>query len=243
MKNLQNTPPIIIKSQSIGHAIDFKWNKKKVNKFLDPLEGNDELEKALLQINHKGSVGLTASLLEWVNWRFKGYTKMNNDIEKRIEALWCSIDNIENTKPLVFDSDFEINACGHVNGPLWMALMNVRMIDVMYRKGSYLLQSELIGLVLLTRHITPRKKVFDKWFSRIILELQRTYPSLYIKNNLDETTEAIYDSSNEAVICRNFFFDPEFLYSQEASEKAIHDLINNLDIEANQFLCFSKKAS
>ncbi|MFH7016948.1 hypothetical protein [Flavobacterium sp. FlaQc-47] len=243
MKNLQNTPPIIVESKSIGHAIDFKWNKKKINQFLDPLEGNEELENALLQINHKGSVGLTASLLEWIYWRFTGYTKTNNDIEKRIEALWCSIDNVENTKPLVFDSDFDINACGHVNGPLWIALMNVRMIDVMYRKGSYLLQSELTGLVLLTRHITPRKKVFDKWFSRTILELQRKYPSLYIKNNLDETDEAIYDSSHEAVICRNFFFDPEFLHSHEASEKAIHDLINNLDIEANQFLCFSKKAS
>jgi hypothetical protein len=242
MKNLQNTPSLIADSKSIGHPINFKWNKKKINQFLDPLEGNEELEKALLQINHKGSIGLTAALLEWIYWRFKGYTK-TNDIEKRIEALWCSIDNVENTKPLVFDADFDMSATGPLNGPLWIALMNVRMIDVMYRKGSYLLQSELIGLILLARHITPKRRVFDKWFNETIVELKMQYPCTYIQSNTDQSDKAFYDSSNEALICRNFFFDPEFQNSEMASEKAIHDLINNLDIEANQFLCFSKKAS
>ncbi|WP_394776045.1 hypothetical protein [Flavobacterium sp.] len=242
MRNLENTPPIILDSKSIGHPINFKWNKKKINQFLDPL-GNEELENALLQINHKGSIGLTAALLEWIYWRLKGYTKTNNDIEKRIEALWCSIDNVENTKPLVFDSDLEMSATGHINGPLWIALMNVRMIDVMYRKGSYFLQSELTGLILLARHITPKRKVFDKWFNQTIVELKMQYPCTYIQSKIDESDEAVYDSSNEALICRNFFFDPEFQNSEKASEKAIHDLINNLDIEANQFLCFSKKAS
>lgn len=173
MKNLQNTPAIIVESKSIGHPINFKWNKKKIDLFLDPSEGNDDLENALLHINHKASIGLTAALLEWVCWRFTGYTKMNNDVQKRIEALWCSIDNVENTKPLLFDTNFDIPASGNVDGPLWITLMNVRMADVMYRKGSYYLQSELIGLVLLTRHITPRKKVFDKWFNRTIAALKQ----------------------------------------------------------------------
>jgi hypothetical protein len=57
MRNLQNTPPIIIQAKSIGHPIDFKWNKKKIHQLLDPLEGNDELEHALMQINHKAHTG------------------------------------------------------------------------------------------------------------------------------------------------------------------------------------------
>ncbi|KQB40540.1 hypothetical protein [Flavobacterium aquidurense] len=243
MKNLQNTPSIILESKSIGHPIDFKWNKKKINQFLDPLERNTELENALLQINHKASMGLTAALLEWVNWRFKGYTKMTEETQKRIEAIWCSIDNVKNTKPLTFDDNFDLPAAGHINGVLWIALMNVRMIDVMYRKGSYFIQSELVGLVLLARHITPKKRVFDKWLRTIIIELIHQYPSQYYNENLDETDEAIYDSSDESVICRNFFFDPEFQYSTEASEKAINELIHNLDTKSNQFLCFPKKAS
>jgi hypothetical protein len=243
MKDLKNTPAIIVESKSIGHPIDFKWNKKKIDQFLDPLEGNNELENALLQINHKASIGLTAALLEWIYWRYTGYTKINNDLQKRIEALWCSIENIENTKPLLFDDNFDISAAGHVNGPLWIALMNTRMMDVMYKKGSYLLQSELIGLVLLTRHITPRKRVFDRWFNRKIAVLQKEYPCQYNNADIDENDEAIYDSSNEPVICRDFFFDPEFQYSNEASEIAIHNLIDNLDLKSNQFLCFQKKAS
>lgn len=243
MRNLNNVPKVISESRSIGHAIDFKWTKKKINQLLDPLEGNEELEKILIQINHKGSVGLTAALLEWVYWRFTGYTQTVNDTQKRIEALWCSINNREQTNPLLFDTDLNLSATGSVNGALWIALMNVRMIDVRYRKGSYFLQEELVGLILLTRHITPKKKIFDKWFSQIITELAALYPCPYRNATLDQTDEAVYDSSNEPVICREFFFDSEFKHSIEASENAIHNFIDNLDLKANPFLDFSRKAS
>lgn len=243
MKNLQNTPTVIVESKSIGHPIDFKWNKKKIDNFLDPLEGNDELDNTLLQINHKAAIGLTAALLEWIYWRFTGYTKMNNEVQKRIEALWCSIECRESSKPLLFDVDFDISASGHVNGPLWIALMNTRMIDVMYKKGSYLLQSELIGLVLLARHITPAKKVFDKWFNRKMATLKEEYPCQYPENTVINTDEAVYDSSNEPAICRDFFFNPEFENTKEASEKALAAFVENIDYKANPFLILSRKAS
>ncbi|SHF79698.1 hypothetical protein [Flavobacterium defluvii] len=243
MRNLNNVPKVISESKSIGHPIDFKWTKKKIDEFLDPLEGNEALENVLMQINHKASIGLTAALLEWVYWRFTGYTQFTNDTQKRIEALWCSINDREQTNPLLFDCDLDIPANGCVNGALWIALMNVRMVDVRYRKGSYLLQSELIGLILLARHITPKKRVFDKWFQDTITQLIRLYPCQYSYDNLDETDEAVYDSSNEPVVSREFFFDAEFKYSIEASENAIHNFIDNLDIKANPFLDFSRKAS
>lgn len=243
MRNLNNVPKVIMESKSIGHAIDFKWTKKKIDQLLDPIERNEDLENLLMQINHKGSIGLTAALLEWVYWRFTGYTQATNDTQKRIEALWCSINDREQTNPLLFDTDFEIPASGSVNGALWIALMNVRMIDVRYRKGSYFLQNELIGLVLLARHITPRKKKFDNWFSQIVAELIHLYPCRYKNMELDETDEAVYDSSNEPVISREFFFDSEFNYTIDASENALHNFIDNLDIKANPFLDFSRKAS
>jgi len=243
MRNLNNVPKIIVESKSIGHAINYKWTKKKINDLLDPVEGNDNLENTLMQINHKGSIGLTAALLEWIYWRFTGYTQSTNDTQKRIEALWCSINNREQTNPLLFDTDFQIPAAGSVNGALWIALMNVRMIDVRYRKGSYYLQHELVGLVLLARHITPKKKKFDNWFSEIISNLMHTHSNSYRNNKLDETDEAVYDSSNEPLISREYFFDASFKYTIEASENALHNFIDNLDIKANPFLDFSRKAS
>lgn len=243
MKSLKNVPQIILNSKNIGHPINFKWNKRKMDQFLDPLEGNEDLEAVLAQINHKAAVGLSAALLEWIYWRFTGYSTSINDTEKRIEALWCSIENPENTIPLVFDINFDLPASGYINGPLWVALMNVRMIDVRYRKGSYFLQNEIVGLVLLARHVTPKRKSFDKWFNTIITELNRLYPCQYDYNNLDETDEAIFDSSNEPLICRDFFFDPEFQYTTEASKNAINNFIANLDSKVNPFLNFSRKAS
>jgi hypothetical protein len=243
MRNLNNVPKVIMESKCIGHAIDFKWTKKKINKLLDPVEGNEGLEETLMQINHKGSVGLTAALLEWIYWRFTGYTQAANDTQKRIEALWCSVNNREQTKPLLFDTDFEIPATGSVNGALWIALMNVSMIDARYRKGSYFLQNDLVGLVLLARHITPKKKKFDNWFAQTIVNLMHSHSNPYKNDVLDESDEAVYDSSNEPVICREFFFDETFEYSVEASENAIHAFIDNLDLKANSFINLPKKAS
>ncbi|MCD0470862.1 hypothetical protein [Flavobacterium sp. JAS] len=242
MKSL-NTPDIILKSKSIGHPIDFKWTRKRIHQFLDPLDENIELENVLNGINHKATVGLAAALLEWIHCRFSGYTKSANDIQQRIEALWCSIDNPENTTPLFFDQNLDMPASGSVNGPIWIALMNVRMIDVRYRKGSYFIQNEIIGLVLLARYVTPKEKCFDKWFNDTIIELNRLYPSTYNYNDLDETDEAIYDSSNEPVICRDFFFNPEFEFTPENSENALTAFIENLDPKANPFLQLSQKAS
>ncbi|CAM3617592.1 hypothetical protein [Flavobacterium chungbukense] len=243
MRNLNNVPKIIMESKSIGHSIDYKWTKKKIDKMLDPVFGNDELENILTQINHKGSLGLTAALLEWIYWRFTGYTQATSDTQKRIEAIWCLINNKEQTNPLLFDIDFQTAASGSVNGALWIALMNVRMIDVRYRKGSYFLQNELVGLVLLARHITPKKKKFDNWFNKITTQLIYTHPNPYKNNKLDESDEAVYDSSNEPVISREYFFDSAFTYTIEASENALHNFIDNLNHKTNAFLNFSKKAS
>lgn len=242
MKNLKNVPEIIVKSKCIGHPIDFKWTKKKMESLIDPLEGNEELEHALSQINHKASVGLTAALLEWVNWRFTGYTKAANDIEKRIEALWCSIANPKYSEPLDFDTDLNMPVSSSVNGPVWVALMTAKMVDVRYRKGSYFLQSELVSLVLLARHISPKKKTFDKWFSNIMMELTRLHPCPYKNENLDETDEAIYDSSNEPVISRDFFFDSKFKYSNEAAKQTLNDFIDHLCQKSNPFLHIQEMA-
>lgn len=243
MRNLNNVPKVIMESKSIGHPINYKWTKKKINKLLDCVEGNEELEKTLMQINHKGSMGLTAALLEWIYWRFTGYSQATHDTEKRIEALWCSINNLEQTNPLLFDTEFEIPANGSVDGALWIALMNVRIIDARYRKGSFFLQNDLVGLVLLAYHITPKRKNFNNWFEQTIIKLTHSHPNPYKNDKLDESDEAIYDSSHEPLISREFFFDPEFQYSVEASENAIHNFIDNLDPKANTFLNFSKKAS
>ncbi|WP_026730625.1 hypothetical protein [Flavobacterium denitrificans] len=241
MKNL-NTPSIILKSKCIGHPIDFKWNKKKAEQFLDCLESNEDLEIALSHINHKASVALTAALLEWVLCRFSGYSKATNDIQERIEALWCSTINLESTNPLEFDLDLNFPTSDHINGPIWVALMTARMIDVNYRKGTYFIQNELAGLVLLVRHITPKKKVFDKWFNKIVVELGHFYPCPYkYDENRDE--EDFYDSSNEPAICREFFFDSEFEYTPEASKNAVNNFINNLDFNSNPFIHISEKAS
>lgn len=243
MRNLNNVPTVILNSKSIGHAVDYKWSRKKIDKFLDPFGENESLESVLSKINHKGTLGLTAALLEWVYWRYTGYTQSVNDTQKRIEALWCAIHSKEEANPILFDTDLEIPAVGSVDGPLWIALMNATMVDVRYRKGSYFIQDELIGLVLLARHITPKKKVFDKWLDTIISELVHHYPCKYKSDTIEESDEAFYDSTSEHVICRQFFFDSEFKYSIEASENALQDFISNLDHKANPFLNLTKKAS
>jgi hypothetical protein len=233
MKNLKITPQIIVESNCLGHKIDYKWTAKKMNSLLDPLEGNEELDYILNKISHKASIGLTASLLEWIYWRFKGYTVTSDDIKHRIEALWYSIENPKNTNPLVFDAELNAPATGFIHGPIWLALMNVRMIDVLYKKGSPLLQSELVGLVLVARHVTPKRKTFDKWFEDIISKLQKQFPNQ--NQQIDYSEETIYDSSSEEKICHEFFFNSDFEHNDQASGFALKEFILNIDFTANPY--------
>ncbi|QSB26638.1 hypothetical protein [Flavobacterium sp. CLA17] len=239
MRNLEKVPEVIQKSKCMNHIIDYKWNEKIMLGLLDPFEGNDELDNTLNKIGHKAAIGLTASLLEWVYWYFKDYTTMSDDIHHRIESLWYSVENPEDTKPLLFDAELDIPASGFINGPIWIALMNVRMIDVLYKKRSFMLQSELVGLVLLVRHVAPKRKKFDKWFEGTISKLVSQFPNQNPEVPFSE--DAVYDSSGEALICREFFFEPMFNNCNEATKSALNDFILNIDYEANPFCSKNKK--
>ncbi|MFD1603973.1 hypothetical protein ACFSJW_09315 [Flavobacterium artemisiae] len=239
MENLKNTPEIILKAKSFGHVLNYKWTKKTIENIIDPLEKNDELENLLNSIGHKAAMGLTAALLEWIYWRFKGFGTCNEEIKQRIEAIWSSIENPKNTKPLVFDENLDFPALGFVNGPIWAALMNVRMIDTFYKQGSNFLQSELVGLVLLARHITPKKKYFDAWFDHVMEGLIETFPNQNL-NKAVEIENSFYDFSNEPSICREFFFDAAFKYDEVKSKEALHNFISRIDCSSNLF-CFDQK--
>ncbi|MCD0467917.1 hypothetical protein [Flavobacterium sp. ENC] len=238
MRNLKKVPKVIQKSKCVNHRIDYKWNEKIMSRLLDPSEGNDGLDYTLNKIGHKAAIGLTASLLEWIYWRFKEYTTMSDDIHQRIETLWYSIEDPKNSKSLIFDPELDIPISGFINGPIWVALMNVRMIDVLYKKGSCMLQSELVGLVLLVRHITPKKKKFDKWLENILSKLDNQFPNQNVQIEFSE--DAVYDSSAEPVVCREFFFQSGFTYSNEAAKLALNDFILHIDYETNSF-CNNKK--
>lgn len=242
MKSIEKAPKIIRAAKSTNHPIDFKWNGKIMEKLIDPSENHNKLELALSGISYKASLGLSAALLEWIYWRYKNHTEASQEMKQRIEALWCSVSNPEYTKPLVFDLNMNTPACGPVDGPLWVALMNVRMIDVLRRRGSYYLQSEIVGLALLARHISPKKKIFNQWLKTTLKELTLSFPCQYSYDNL-KNDEEIYNPSSEPVICRDFFFDPFYKYTEKSSEIAIQEFIAGLDYEINPFLILPNKAS
>lgn len=173
---------------------------------------------------------------------YKSHVESSQDMKQRIEALWCSVSNPEYTKPLVFDINMDAPASGPIDGLLWVALMNVRMVDVLRRKESYYLQSEIVGLALLARHISPKKKIFDKWLKNTLPELTRLLPCQYRQKDLNDADKKVSNPSAEPVICRDFFFDPFFKYSAKSSEIAIKSFIANINSETNPFLSMPIKS-
>jgi hypothetical protein len=239
MKNLKKIPKIIVQAKIIDHVIDYKWTPKIMEKLIDPAGENDELDQILNKIGHKASMGLAAATLEWIFWRLKGLSTKSEDIRQRIEAMWSSIDNPDNTVDLVFDIDLDLPASGFIDGPLWVSLMNIRMIDILYKKGSNFLQSEITGLILLARHLTPKKKIFDKWMEVNIDKLIKFYPNQNL-NSVSELEDSLYNYSKDPVICREFFFDPSFEYNEEASKRALENFISNINYQKNQY-CIKRK--
>ncbi|KFF06735.1 hypothetical protein [Flavobacterium reichenbachii] len=239
MKNLKKIPKIIVQAKVADHLIDYKWTPKIMEKLIDPVGENEGLEHILNQISHKASMGLAAATLEWIFWRFKELSTKSEDIRQRIETMWSSIENPENTNDLVFDIELDFPANNYIDGPIWVSLMNVRMIDILYKKGSNFLQTETLGLILLARHITPKKKTFDKWFDDNINKLINFYPNQNL-NSVNDLEDSLYDYSKDPVICREFFFDSSFEYNEEQSKKALSDFISNINYQKNQY-CIKRK--
>ncbi|AKJ41633.1 hypothetical protein [Pragia fontium] len=234
--------PVFFKNNNVFSSVSgYKWDKQ-ISTYIsvESKYENEKLEKAFDLLSHKAKIGLAAAISEWIYWCLHSESK-NKSIYYAIESLWVSIID---KNYIVNDVNFieeEIEPQDRVEGPIWRVLFCLTILKRHYLKGAYPMGVDLITLTILARHITNNNECFDKWIANCLLRLSQDFPARYNrveikKENLKEYKKGVYDSFDELVIPRDFFFEESFVYDSESVVSLINIFLKEVSYQSNPYL-------
>ena len=215
------------------------WNWDCKNKFTDLQIVNHRLFNVLRKVGYKAAMSVAIALTELIQQRSKKFfpnIDTTKEFAKKIEALWAgAID------PLYLKtSDYEWKSYDD-NGDSTPYISNwfvLRQMSRKYIKNSFYVHPYLINLSMLARHLASNKKIFDDWFVETLRKTALIFPYASSYAHLEfDGTEARYDYSIDAPVPREFFFDQQFVYSEEAAKSVLNVFLQSLDYDNNPWLC------
>ena len=216
-----------------------EWDANCFNKFSNLLITNNRLSAIVKKLGYKAAFGVAAALTELIHLRSKTYfpnVGFDQEFAWRFEALWASTIDPNYLKSFKFENRyFDENEVLTPHSANWSV---IRHMAREYTKGSFYIHRYLINLSMLARHLVKDKKMFDNWFAEMIRKTVEAFPCSYDYADLDfDNVLARYDCSADAPVPREFFFDPEFEYSEEAAKPVLNTFLKSLDYENNPWLC------
>jgi len=219
---------------------EIRWDKDCHRRFNNLLIENDRLFNVLEKVSYKAVIGLAATLTELIQQKSeKLFTHINTakEFAPKIESLWVGAIDPHYLKTSeygwkYFDENKTLLTPYAAN---WFVL---GLMVYQYIESSFSIHRYLINLSMLARHLTTNKKLFDKWLSETLRKTAEVFPCTYdyADLNLDDVN-ARYDCSDDASVPREFFFDPEFKYSEEATKHVLNTFLRSLDYNNNPWLC------
>ncbi|MCL1919425.1 MAG: hypothetical protein FWG14_14215 [Peptococcaceae bacterium] len=216
------------------------WNRKYDEKFSNLLITNNRLSDVLSKISYKAAMAIASVLTELVQqWSSKKYfphIDIVKEFPQKINSLWTGAIDPLYLKTFRFDWEyFDENGDTVTYTANWYI---VRHLTKEYTESSFTIHRYLINLSMLARHLTPNKKLFDQWFTETMRKTAEVFPCTYDYADLDfNDKEARYDCSVDAPVPREFFFDPEFEYSEETAKPVLNAFLQSLDYNNNPWLC------
>ncbi len=232
------TPNDIKKSKCAGAPVDFKWNEETSSKFAFDEDLNVRMADAFDAANYRTNVTLAVCVFEWFVRRFEGILDVT-DAYLRLEAAWaCAIN------PYYLDETrFEEYTFGDSLPPPSDDVLNVGISRIwkpleLYVAGETGLAGECVNLALLTHHVMADPSSFDKWLEAALRKSAKTHP----REVEDYDVEAdLYDFTAEKIVPREFFFDPEFKYTDKAAIDVLQQFLDSLDPRKNPYLRTTKE--
>ena len=218
---------------------EFVWSNNLHHKFTDVLLTNNRLFEAVSRIGYKAAVGVAVALTELIQEMVKDrypYIDAAREFAPKIEALWAGAIDPFYLKDFDFEYKYyDENRDSTPYGTNWAVLY---FVAKEYTEGSFYIHQYLVNLSMLARHLISDKKSFDNWFAETIRRTVEAFPCPYDYDDLDMyDDEAKYDCSDDAPVPREFFFDSEFEYSEEAAKPVLNAFLRSLDYENNPWLC------
>ena len=153
-----------------------------------------------------------------------------------MEALWAGTINSLYIKNWICDFRKFRMTIDQERGPLSSSISILSYAMKHYTKRSYYLHDYFTKLFLLFRHVTPNRKTFDNWLSSTLKKMAELSPCPYSYDDLDGNTKAIYDSSEEIILPRGFFINPDYVYTESSAKEELRQFLKSLDYRNNPYL-------
>ena len=216
----------------IDAPVRYRWSNSIACRFEETV--NSKLLHAVDLINYRSKMAIGALVSELIMWRFEGLTDIDDGMKKS-EAAWaCAIDPLY-SKDLnyCFTDDHYIHDKDPVFGAIEIALSQLETIQKRYAQGGIYLTASVTILILVARHVFPKKTEFSSWLSDTLQHTEN-----YFKRGMSEKdfySLKSYDYSHEKP-CFREFFEPDFVYTDENARDAINRFLQSLDPNENPYL-------
>lgn len=224
--------PVLFEQDIYRKKRTIKWDDTRVEYFLYRLyHRTPKLIDEINKLNHKSTVGLTLACAEWVLWQFE----QTEDIAPYLEIvheLWYGLIDASYTSESVLKQCGELadNAASNTafSGCVKIVFQSLQDNQGRYLYGNHGIQYKVLSLVKLARYVAPDKKAFDEWFEQVLASALELFPATFSRSEYIRHPEDFdaYDTSKEAFIPRQFYFEPGFAYEPEKcalTEKEYYD--------------------
>lgn len=210
-------PSVILEAGLTELSIKYKWNDK------DPFDAygfeSPRLQNKIAKISKRGIIAISASITEWMAWRFSNYDD-SKELIFLLEAVWASSVDFNyidlNGKAL---KGFKWTAWkGNIRGPICAAAK--KLIDIVETaKIGNPIAFKTVGLFNVTMLVVNNNKVFKEWMKTSIINLLEQFPV--------DKKEPL-----GIAVPRQCLFDENI----KNSNKLIDDYLKSLDYTKNPYL-------
>lgn len=209
--------------------VDYDWDWEILIPFREcTVEDNPRLAEALDPISTKAAFALGVACFEWVVARVEGHVD-TSDALQRVEAAWAAaIDpryaslpqppRSTSSPPQEFVRPFHLAT--KILSDVRATYTDNDLVDKVYSGAQ--------GLVMLVDHVAGRHQAFDPWLADSLRRCHEHFP-------------ASEDPVEEQKPVPREFFEPSFVWSEDAVQEAIRRFVESLDPAANPYLRASEE--
>lgn len=214
--------------RALQTKVDYEWTRRIANKFQAvPGEDYPKLWDALEELSLRACYALGVACSEWVVARFQHLSNVA-DAELRIEAASAATIDWRYANPSEPDAPDSGPNPDPVAEPLWLAALFLFDLHGFYVKTyegekNQGIRGTALSLILLARHVVPKKAGFDKWLTASMRKAKAQYPA---------AKSPIQKEGNVPPA----FFEVDFKWSEDAAAESQANILASLNPARNPYL-------
>ena len=226
-------PRDIKKAQCGGAPVTFDWSEEISSRFAYDKELNVRMARALNEANYRTNMTLAVCIFEWFVRRFEDVLDLS-DAYLRMEAAYaCAINPHYLDRAEFRNIEHGKGVSPPVDDVLRVGIYRIWKPLKVCSAAQTIIASECVNLSLLTHHVMADPAAFDDWFEAAIRKGAVTFPR-EVKSY--DWKANFYNFTQERIVSREFFFDPDFEYSDDAAMAVLQQFLDSLDPETNPYL-------